>query len=75
MPRATGVRRVEEFLPGSDRVCAVGRVLVMVKCQEGFLGIVLNPTVSFIARLPERVVGQANEDGLGSSQRYDHRDV
>ena len=46
---------------------------MVIKCQEGFLGIVLDPTVSFVARLPQRVVGQADEDGLDPSQPYDSR--
>ena len=70
MPRSTGISRIQELLAGSDRVCAVCRVFVVVKGQEGFLRIVLHPTVPLIARLPQRVVGQANEDGLHSSQRY-----
>ena len=70
MPRSTGVCRVEELLASSDCVCAVGRVFVVVKCQESFSGVVLDPTVSFVTRLPERVVGQANEDGLNSFQRH-----
>ena len=71
MPRATGVCRVEELLSSSNRICAVERVFVVVKCQEGFLGVVLDPTVSFVAGLPERIIGQANEDGLDPSQRHD----
>ena len=68
MPRSAGIRRVEKLLPGSDSVCAVCRVFVVVECQESFLGIVLDPTVTFVARLPQRVVGQADEDRLESSQ-------
>lgn len=64
MPRSAGIRRVEEPLAGSDSICAVCRVFVVVECQESFLGIVLDPTVTFVARLPQRVVGQADEDGL-----------
>ena len=67
MPRSTGVGRVEDLLSGSDGVCAVWRVFVVVKCQEGFLGKVLDPAVPLVARLPQRVVGQANEDGLDPS--------
>ena len=70
MPRSAGICRVEKPLAGSDSVCAVWRVFVMVKRQEGFLGIVLDPGVTFVARLPQRVVGQADEDGLDSSQRH-----
>jgi len=70
MPRSAGIRRVDEFLAGSDSVCSVCRVFVVVECQESFLGIVLDPTVTFVARLPQRVVGQADEDGLESSQRH-----
>jgi len=69
VPRPAGVCGVEEPLARSDGVCAVGRVFVVIKCEEGFLGVVLDPTVSFIARLPERVVSQANENGLGPFQR------
>ena len=71
VPRSAGIRRVEEPLAGSDSVCAVRRVFVVIECQEGFLGIVLDPTVTFVARLPQRVVGQADKDGLDSSQRRD----
>lgn len=70
VPRSAGIRRVDELLAGSDSVCAVCRVFVVVECQESFLRIVLDPTVTFIARLPQRVVGQADENGLESSQRH-----
>jgi len=64
MPRSTSVCRVEELLARSNRVCTVGSVFVVVKRQKGVLGGVLDPTVPFVARLPERVVGQANKDCL-----------
>ena len=69
MPRATGVGRVEDLLSGSDRIRAVGRVFMVVKRQEGFFWEVLDPAVPFVARLPERVIGQTNQDGLNPFQR------
>ena len=53
MPRAASVRRVEDLLSGSDRIRTVGRVFVVVKRQERFFGVVLDPAVPFVARLPE----------------------
>ena len=58
VPPSAGIRRVEELLVGRSDVC------VVVKQQEGFLGKVLGPAISFIDRLPERVVSQADEGGL-----------
>ena len=70
MPRSTSICRVEELPFGGDGVCTIWRVFMVIKCQESCFGLKLLPPVSLIARLPEGVVCQANENGLDPLQRF-----
>ena len=65
--RATSVRRVGNILSGGNRMCGRGCIFGRTprKVPRGSF----KPSSNFVARLPERAIGQANQDGLDPFQR------
>jgi len=64
VPVSPSICRVVECLRSGDEVGAVSGVFVVIEGQEAFAWVELSPGVAFIARLPDRVVCETDEDGL-----------
>lgn len=67
IPFLPAVRCVEVLFAVGEEVCAVAGVAVVVEHEESFVRLDLCPSVSLVARLPDRVIGETDKDSLKQS--------